>query len=134
MQYRNDGNREDYIVQNQFTAYLQVALKRRKNEYISKFYRLQKHEQPLEADCVLFSDNGWHTDCNNRMEVQEEYIAVLKAIDQLRERERFVFVARSLEERSFEELAQELQIGYKGVAAIYYRAIRNIRRKLDGEQ
>ena len=30
MQYRNDGSREEYQIQNQFTAYLQVALKRRK--------------------------------------------------------------------------------------------------------
>ena len=28
MQYRNDGSREEYQIQNQFTAYLQVALRR----------------------------------------------------------------------------------------------------------
>ena len=134
MQYRNDGNREDYIVQNQFTAYLQVALKRRKKEYISKFYRLQKHEQPMEPESVLFSDNDRNDELYNGIEYQSEFIAVLKAMDQLQERERFVIVARSLEERSFEELAQELQIGYKGVAAIYYRAIRSIRKKLEGDQ
>ena len=35
MQYRNDGSREEYQIQNQFTAYLQVALRRRKNAYLS---------------------------------------------------------------------------------------------------
>ena len=72
MQYRNDGNREDYIVQNQFTAYLQVALKRRKKEYISKFYRLQKHEQPMEPESVLFSDNDRNDELYNRIEYQAE--------------------------------------------------------------
>ena len=134
MQYRNDGNREEYIIQNQFTAYLQVALKRRKREYNSRFYILQKHEQPMEPDSVLFTDHDCNDDYYHRIEQQAEYIAVLKAMDQLHDRERFVLIARSLEERSFEELAKELQIGYKGVAAIYYRAIRNIRKKLEGEK
>ena len=34
---------------------------------------------------------------------------------------------------SFTELAQELQIGYKGAAAIYYRALSRIREKLEEE-
>ena len=46
MQYRNDGSREEYQIQNQFTAYLQVALKRRKNAYISQRHRQQQHERP----------------------------------------------------------------------------------------
>ena len=50
MQYRNDGSREEYQIQNQFTAYLQVALKRRKNAYISQRHRQQQHERPMEPD------------------------------------------------------------------------------------
>ena len=47
MQYRNDGSREEYQIQNQFTAYLQVALKRRKNAYLSQRHRQQQHERPM---------------------------------------------------------------------------------------
>ena len=62
-----------------------------------------------------------------------EYRAVLEALDQLQKRERYILLARILEERSFTELAQELQIGYKGAAAIYYRALSCIREKLEEE-
>lgn len=40
-----------------------------------------------------------------------------------------IFLSRALEERSFAELADEFHIGYKGVAAIYYRTIQRIKKK-----
>ena len=50
------------------------------------------------------------------------------------ERERHIFLARVLDEKSFEELANTYGLGYQGVAAVYYRAIRKIRKwmKEDG--
>ena len=123
MQYRNDGSREEYQIQNQFTAYLQVALKRRKNACLSQRHRQQ---QPISAE-------AWENEYFRRMELLMEYRAVLEALDQLQKRERYILLARILEERSFTELAQELQIGYKGAAAIYYRALSRIREKLEEE-
>lgn len=134
MQYRNDGSREEYQIQNQFTAYLQVALRRRKCAYLSERRRKQQHEQPMEPDRQFFSANAWEDEYLRRMELRMEYRAILQAVDQLQERERYVLLARILEERSFMELAQELQIGYKGATAIYYRALRRIREKLEGEK
>lgn len=134
MQYRNDGSREEYQIQNQFTAYLQVALRRRKCAYLSERRRKQQHEQPMEPDRQFFSANAWEDEYLRKMELRMEYRAILQAVDQLQERERYVLLARILEERSFMELAQELQIGYKGAAAIYYRALRRIREKLEGEK
>ena len=34
---------------------------------------------------------------------------------------------------TFQELAQELNMGYKGVAAIYYRAVQKLRREIRGD-
>ena len=133
MQYRNDGSREEYQIQNQFTAYLQVTLRRRKNAYLSQRHRQQQHERPMEPDRQPISAEAWEDEYVRRMELLMEYRAVLEALDQLQKRERYILLARILVERSFTELAQELQIGYKGAAAIYYRALSRIREKLEEE-
>ena len=36
MQYRNSGASEEHVIQNQFTAYLLVALRRRKSAFLSR--------------------------------------------------------------------------------------------------
>lgn len=48
-------------------------------------------------------------------------------MNQLSDRERYILLERVVCERSFDELAAELGIGYKGAAAIYYRAIKKIK-------
>ena len=42
-------------------------------------------------------------------------------------------LARVLEEKSFEEIADKLGLKYKGVAAIYYRGFAKLRNILEGE-
>ena len=56
--------------------------------------------------------------------------ALLYALKELNERERSVFLARVLDGMTFEELADRMHLSYKGVAAIYYRALRKIRQKM----
>lgn len=46
----------------------------------------------------------------------------------LYEKELYVFLERVLNEVSFDELATELGLSYKGVAAIYYRTIHEIKK------
>lgn len=41
------------------------------------------------------------------------------------------FFSHVLDEKGFEELAKELHLGYKGVAAIYYRTVRKIKNKME---
>ena len=100
MQYRNDGSREEYQIQNQFTAYLQVALRRRKNAYLSQRHRQQQHERPMEPDRQPISAEAWEDEYFRRMELLMEYRAVLEALDQLQKRERYILLVRILEERS----------------------------------
>ena len=87
----------------------------------------------MEPDRQPISAEAWEDEYFRRMELLMEYRAVLEALDQLQKRERYILLARILEERSFTELAQELQIGYKGAAAFYYRALSRIREKLEEE-
>lgn len=62
--------------------------------------------------------------------MQLEDSALLHALKGISERERHVFFARVLDERGFESLAEEMGLGYKGVATIYYRALRKIKKKM----
>lgn len=57
---------------------------------------------------------------------------LLEALQQLGERERYVFLSRALGEKSLERLSIELGLTYKGTAAIYYRAIHKIKQKMGG--
>lgn len=56
-----------------------------------------------------------------------------QALQKLSERDRYVLFAKVVAGHSFDELAAELGIGYKGVAAVYYRAIRKLKKELEDE-
>jgi DNA-directed RNA polymerase specialized sigma24 family protein len=66
--------------------------------------------------------------------MQLENTALKLALEQMKERERYIFLAKVLDDRRFEELAAELDMGYKGVAATYYRALEKIRKEMRGEE
>jgi len=57
-------------------------------------------------------------------------LTLICALKQISEREKHVFLGRVLEEKSFEELAEELGLSYKGAAALYYRSIKKIKDKM----
>lgn len=56
-----------------------------------------------------------------------------QAFQRIEPRDRYIFFAHVLDERTFTELAAKLGMGYKGVAAAYYRVIRKIRDALQGD-
>ena len=62
--------------------------------------------------------------------MQLENDRLLYSLKELDERERQIFLARVLDDKSFEELAGVIGLSYKGVAAIYYRALRKIRNRM----
>ena len=94
MQYRNNGASEEHIIQNRFTAYLLVALRRKKNEFLALRFSHQQHEQPNEPGTSTF-------------------VSICDVED------------------TVAELANEFQMGYKGVVSIYYRTIQRIKKELE---
>lgn len=56
-----------------------------------------------------------------------------QALCQIGKRDRYIFYAHVLDERTFTELAAELGLTYKGVTAAYYRVIYKIREMLRGD-
>ena len=129
---KNNGLTEDEILRNRFTSYLMTAIQRRRKDYFQhlirnmeitglmdfietdEFYDIE--DEPFE-DVPLMS-----------VENQELFIA----LQQLGERERYVFINRVLEEKSYDLLAMELGLTYKGVSAIFYRALQKVRSRLNG--
>jgi DNA-directed RNA polymerase specialized sigma24 family protein len=135
MQKRNDGKTEHEILQNQFTAYLLTAVKRHKVNYLRRCEKLQRSEIPLELqDFDLFiqadADLTEHLPFLEQIENPVLYTALLQA----RERDRYIFLTRVLDERSFLELSQELGISYKATTHLYYRFIAKVKEMMGGEE
>lgn len=131
---QNDGKSADDILQNQFTAYLVTAVKRRKALYIRKKVQ-QQAESPLELydfDMSLQADTDLLTGFSLLEQIENPMLHL--ALIQARERERYIFLTHILEERSFSELAEELGISYKATTHSYYRFIEWIRKMMGGEE
>lgn len=134
MHKQNDGKSADDILQNQFTAYLVTAVKRRKALYIRKKIQ-QQAESPLELcdfDMSLQGDTDLLTGFSLLEQIENPMLHL--ALIQARERERYIFLTRILEERSFSDLAEELGISYKATTHSYYRFIERIRKMMGGEE
>ncbi len=121
-------NRTD-SVQNQFTAYIAVALQRRRNAYIIEAMQL-KQVEVLTENPVSDGEYDILDDIIKELPLmlQLENEKLLMALKALGKRERQVILARVLEEKSFEELAKMTGLGYKGVTAVYYRALQKVQK------
>lgn len=133
MWHKNHGQTEDEILRNRFTAYLLTAIQRRRKDY------LQHLMKNMEIGGLLESREG-----DEYYDIEDEELAemplmmklenqeLLLALQQLGERERYVLLNRVLEEKSFEMLSLELGLTYKGVSAIYYRAVQKVKKRMRG--
>ncbi len=131
MQYKNDGKSEEHYIQNRFTAYLQVSLRRKRIEVLAKRYDIMRHEPATETN-ELFSCAQQNEDqLIHDMDVQIKCQQILQALQNMKARERYIFLARVIEERPFTELARELGLSYKGVAAIHYRTLQRLRKEME---
>lgn len=132
MWQRNNGQTEAEKLQNRFTAYLLVAVRRQQRDYMIKKNQQTRYELPVEDDTY---PNRYQTETDLLeqlpMMMQLESAALQSALGQISERERYVFLSRILEGLSFEELGAELGLGYKGVAAVYYRAVGKIKKLME---
>ena len=132
MWQKNNGKSETEIVQNRFTAYLATAVKRRRNDYLQQQDRRQQIES-LTEDYPFLLEYSIEQDMLLGLPVlmQLEDSALLCALKELSERERYIVLARALVGIGFEVLAEETGLGYKGVSAVYYRTVQKIKRKIE---
>lgn len=131
MRYKNNGQGEDNILQNQFTAYLVTAIRWRKSTYLKKRIRIKQYEFSSDFDNTFAQALETPEETAASLEqLALDSIMLTQALGQISDRERYIFFARALERRSFQDLALELGLGYKGVAAIYYRALQKLKKEL----
>jgi RNA polymerase sigma factor (sigma-70 family) len=125
---KNDGISKDDICQNQFTAYVVLAVKRKRQSYIKKKQREHEKETRTkkEAEQSEFRTAGY--DMWSRMEPQNEKL--MAAMQQLSLKERFVVTEYVLKGKPFKEIAQETGLKEKGVASAYYRSIKKLRAEM----
>ena len=83
MQYRNSGTSEEHVIQNRFTTYLLVALRRRKSAVLSHRDSHQQHEQPIESSDNVFASAYDMEDAVCRaLDLQTEYAALMRGARQ----------------------------------------------------
>ena len=123
---KNNGSNENDILQNQFTSYLSKAISNMKIDFIREKKARQKREQTTDQYELLFVQEAFE------LEDFFEKEALSKAIKDIREMERYVILARTEDKKKFKVIASELGMGEKGVSAIYYRAVKKLRKMLEG--
>lgn len=135
MRFWNDGKDEANMVQNRFTKYLMVSVHRKKSAVLQdrrKIRNMEDSTDDWEALPGIAVEEDYAQQVSSPLDF--ENTALTRALAQLKERERYIFFAHILDEKGFSDLAAELGMGYKGVAAVYYRAIEKIKREMRGEE
>ena len=125
---RNNGSDEHDILQNQFTAFLTTAVSNARIDYLRARIRRLQRELITEEYELLFSQEI------DYIETFSENDALHHAMQEIKEKERYVVLARIIDEKGFDEIANELGVGYKAAAAIYYRAIKKLKHILGGDE
>ena len=127
MRQRGNGQIGDEL-QIRFTGYLIQAVKRTQRDYLMSLYKDSTQEVLTEE--IYAIGKTLEQEVMEQMSFWEtiEDSALLYALKQLDERERYILLGRVLDEHSFDLLGAKQGLSYKGAAAVYYRAIKKVRR------
>ena len=126
MRQWNDGSNTDNALQNQFTAYLSTAIQNTRKKYIHN--GIKQSQKEIQIEEIEYISDVQSTDF---MELIAEVDTLLTILKTLNDRERQVLIARVIEEKSFDTIAKELGVSYKGAATLYYRTIAKLRKILE---
>ena len=126
MASRNDGTSKEDICQNQFTAYVVLAVKRKRQAYIKKKIRDKEKQTKTEKELSKLGIEG--DDVWIGLEIQNEEL--VDAMQQLKPKEYVIVVEYVLKRKSFREIAQEMKLTERTVASLYYRSIKKLRTKM----
>lgn len=126
MRQWNDGSNIANVLQNQFTAYLSTAIQNTRKKYIHN--RIKQSQKEIQIEEIEYISDVQSTDFTELVTEVDTLLTILKTLN---DRERQVLVARVIEEKSFDTIAKELGVSYKGAATIYYRTIAKLRKILE---
>lgn len=127
MHKENEKSDEKSAVQNRFTAYLKRALHNGKIDLLYKGNPFKAEIPTDEIEHISLED----TDLFDRL---AEYDALQQALRTIKDRERYVLLARVVENRDFRQIGKRIGLSGKGAAAVYYRTLEKLRRQIEGEE
>lgn len=122
---KNNGITENEILQNQFTAYVSRAIRNRRLKYLMSRSRRDSRE-------LLFSEyqDYWVSEDDPIQELLE-YELLRQVLQQIRGKERHIVLSRLVEEKSFVEIAREMNMNYKAVTNLYYRIMKRLKAHME---
>ena len=123
---KNKGITENEILQNQFTAYVSRAIHNRRLRYLVSLDRRCKRELPFSQH------QDWLAAEDNHMDDIWEYELLRQLLRQIRDKERAIVLARIVDEKSFAEISQEMNMSYKAVTNLYYRVMKRLKKHMEG--
>ena len=124
---KNDNRTYDSnAVQNRFTAYLKNAVHNKRIDYLYKKNNPSQFELSIDDLEQLPTDQ---LDFTSRI---AEYDTLQWALRLIKERERYILLARVIDEKDFDEIGAEIGLTYKGTAAKYYRTLAKLRNLIGG--
>ena len=125
MWHRNNGQAREEL-QIRFTGYLIQAVRRTQRDYLRALCKYGENEILTEVFCAV--SQTLEQEVMERLPLWEniESGALLYALKQLDERERYVFLAHVLDKRPFDVIGVQLGLSYKGAAAVYYLSLIHI--------
>ena len=119
--------------QNQFTAYLVVAVRNHRSNYLKRLFKNRNQEVQIGVELSQFPSSESAT------QEPEDYMQIIEdprlwhALHQMKSRDRYILFSRVLDEKAFGQIAAELNLPYGTVAMSYHRTIKKLRSAMEGE-
>lgn len=127
MNKRKDKTNEANTLQNHFTAYLKNAI------HNTRIDLLYKRNNPSMFKDALDEQEQLPANQMDFVDRLAEYDALQWALRMIKERERYILLARVIDEKDFDEIGAEIGLTYKGTAAVYYRTLAKLRSLIGGD-
>lgn len=134
MNYRNDGRGEIDSLQNRFTAYLRTAVERYTKHYLDQLHTLWAQEPSHDFQEQLL-ERAEEPDMLAGLSLMDttENTALLHALQSLTPRDLEVVLDMVFYDKRPADLAGKLGLSYHGAMAVYYRALKKLRKHMEQE-
>lgn len=126
--YHNDGSAQ-YATQNEFTAYLQTAVRRAKRRYLIRL-RAVRHAEILSSGDLEFmpgQEDEATIGTPDFVDLVHMRHDLNLALDALPPRTRDIIRYKLMDDLTFREIAALLSLDESTVKSIYYRALQQLR-------
>ncbi len=130
----NTGREKSDILQNQFTAYLKTSIQRERKNYIKRLFEYSENNI-LTGETSTFQILSCEIN-SEKIHTLEHGISnpiLFDGISKLNSIEALIIKLKILNDLTFVEISQKMNISAKSIASCYYRILLKLRRILEAE-